>query len=58
MDFTNISLYLGKHSIEIIDQLCVAMENKKIVCGVFADLSNAFDNVDHNVYSVNKIIII
>ena len=43
-----------KHSttlalIEIVDQIRLAIENKNMVCGIFADLSKAFDTVDHGI---------
>ena len=43
-----------KHSttlalIEIVDQIRNAIENKKVVCGIFSDLSKAFDTVDHTI---------
>ena len=40
---TNLAL------IEIVDQIRTAIENKKVVCGIFADLSKAFDTVDHRI---------
>ena len=43
-----------KHSttlalIEIVDQIRSAIESKNVVCGIFADLSKAFDTVDHEI---------
>ena len=46
--------FRGGHSttqalIEILDKIRDSMEKGKIVCGIFADLSKAFDTVDHKI---------
>ena len=43
-----------KHStehalIELIDQIRFSMDNKQMTCGIFIDLSKAFDTVDHQI---------
>ena len=35
--------------INLIDNIESAIDNKKLVCGVFIDLQKAFDIADHNV---------
>ena len=35
--------------IEITDQIRLAMDNNKITCGIFVDLSKAFDTVNHHI---------
>ena len=42
--------YSTSHAlISIIDKIQVAIENRDFICGVFIDLSKAFDTVDHNI---------
>ena len=43
-----------KHStehalIELVDQIRLSMDNKQMTCGIFIDLSKAFDTVDHQI---------
>ena len=35
--------------IEITDQIRFAMDNNQITCGIFVDLSKAFDAVNHHI---------
>merc|ERR1712215_222805 len=35
--------------IEITDQITFAMDNNQITCGIFVDLSKAFDTVNHHI---------
>ena len=35
--------------IEITDRIKLAIEDKELICGIFLDLSKAFDTVDHNI---------
>ena len=35
--------------ISLIENIEKAIDNKMFVCGVFVDLQNAFDTVDHNI---------
>ena len=35
--------------IEIADRIKLAIEDKELICGIFLDLSKAFDTVDHNI---------
>ena len=37
----------GHHLIELVHQTCLALENHKINCQVFCDISKAFDRVWH-----------
>ncbi|CAL4079903.1 unnamed protein product, partial [Meganyctiphanes norvegica] len=52
---TNTNMDSGKkHStehalIELIDQIRFSMDNKQMTCGIFIDLSKAFDTVDHQI---------
>ena len=35
--------------IEIVDQIRLSIDQKQLTCGIFIDLSKAFDTVDHNI---------
>ena len=35
--------------VEITDKIKCAIDNKKLTCGIFIDLTKAFDTVDHNI---------
>ena len=35
--------------IETVDNIKLDIDNNKLVCGIFADLSKAFDTVDHSI---------
>ena len=35
--------------IEIVDQIRFSIDNSQLTCGIFIDLSKAFDTVDHNI---------
>ena len=35
--------------VEIIDRLKIAIDDKELTCGIFIDLTKAFDTVDHNI---------
>ena len=35
--------------IEITDQIKFSMDNNQITCGIFVDLSKAFDTVNHDI---------
>ena len=35
--------------IELVDQIRLSMNNNQMTCGIFIDLSKAFDTVNHNI---------
>ena len=46
--------FRNKHStnhalISIIDKVNEALDNKKVVCGIFVDFQKAFDTVNHDI---------
>ena len=36
--------------IELVDQIRLSMNNNQMTCGIFIDLSKAFDTVNHNIH--------
>ena len=35
--------------IELVDQIRLNMDKKQMTCGIFIDLSKAFDTINHNI---------
>ena len=35
--------------VEIVDQIRLSIDKSQLTCGIFIDLSKAFDTVDHNI---------
>ena len=36
--------------IEIVDQIRLSIDNNQLTCGIFIDLSKAFDTVNHDIF--------